>query len=68
MLQPTGPHEGGGENEPPPPSPPTRVAAGRDICRETSLLPQAGHFTSASSDLRMMRSSNFFPQGAQANS
>ena len=68
MLQPTGPQEGGGEKEPPPPLPPTRAAAGRDIWRETSWLPQAGHFTSASSDLRMMRSSNSLPHGAQANS
>ena len=55
----------GGENEPPPL---VRAAAGRDIWRETSWLPQAGHFTSASSDFRMMRSSNFLPQGVQANS
>ncbi len=69
MLQPTGPHEEGGDHEPPPPPPPPPpTAPGRDIWRETSWLPQAGHFTSASSDFRRMRSSNFLPHGAQANS
>ena len=62
-----GPQTGAGERDPPSPLPP-RVAAGRDICRETFGLLQAGHFTSASSDFRMMRSSNFLPQGVQANS
>lgn len=67
MLQPTAPQEDGGANPPPPP-PDARVAAGRDIFRPTSALPHFGHFTSASSDLRRMSSSNVFPQGAQAYS
>jgi len=67
MLQPTGPQEGAGAWDPPPP-PPTRAAAGRDIWRATSRLPQDGHFTSASSDLRMTSSSKVFAQGAQAYS
>ena len=61
MPQPTGPHAGAGACEPPP-AEPTRAAAGRDICRATSALPQAGHFTSASSDFRMTSSSNDLPQ------
>ncbi len=68
MLQPTGPQDGAGEYDPPPPPLPPPTAPGREIWRDTSWLPQAGHFTSASSDLRMMRSSNFLPQGVQANS
>jgi hypothetical protein len=65
MAQPTGPQDGGGEEEPPPPK---RVAAGRDIWRDTAGLPQAGHFTSASSARRMTSSSKDFAQEAQAYS
>jgi hypothetical protein len=45
-----------------------RAAAGRDIWRDTLRPPHEGHFTSASSDLRMTSSSKVFPQGAQAYS
>jgi hypothetical protein len=62
MLQPTGPHPGGG---PPPEEPSTRVAAGRDILRDTSRVPQDGHFTSSASDRRMTSSSNPFPHRLQ---
>ena len=65
-AQPTGPQDGAGP--PPPPPPPPRVAAGRDIWRETSGLAQPGQRTSASSDRRRTSSSKVFPQGAQAYS
>lgn len=64
MPQPTGPHAGGA----PPPLAPPRVAAGRDIRRDTSAPPQAGHFTSASSERRTMSSSNCFSHLVQAYS
>ena len=64
MPQPTGPHP---EDEPES-EPPVRAAAGRDITFETSRLRQAGHATSASSDLRMMSSSKVFAQAVQAYS
>ena len=67
MPQPMGPQAGAAAREQPP-SEPDRVAAGRDICRATSALPQAGHFTSASSDFRMTSSSKLLPHGVQAYS
>ena len=67
IPQPMGPQEEGAGPCPPPP-PETRAAAGRDICRATSPLPQDGQRTSASSDLRMRSSSKVLPHGAQAYS
>jgi len=66
MPQPIGPHARAGR--PPSPPPLVREAAGRDIWRDTSRLPQDGHFTSASSLRRTMSSSNDLAQGAHAYS
>jgi len=67
MPQPIGPHAGAGARLAPE-APPTRAAAGADIFRPTSALPQAGQRTSASSDLRRTSSSKLLPHGAQAYS
>lgn len=66
MLQPTGPHDGAETPEADPP--PMRAAAGLDICRETSGVPQAGHFTSSASELRRMSSSKPLPHRVHAYS
>ena len=67
IAQPTGPQAGAGPPDAPAP-PPTRAAAGRDIWRDTSALPQPGQRTSASSDARRTSSSKTFPHGPQAYS
>jgi hypothetical protein len=45
--------------------PPERVAAGRDMRRDTFREPQVGQATSASSDLRMIRVSKSASQAGQ---